>query len=127
VPCSPDSSEILSAIRAAARELGRAPTRSEFTRLSGISHFKVLALFSSLRDAVRQAGFQPNPQGLRISSSALLQDWGEVARKLRCLPSRSQYLRHGRYSAGGVHAALRILDQRPPELCPLRSRRRPRR
>jgi Homing endonuclease associated repeat len=91
---------ILAAIRAAARKLGRAPTRSEFTRLSGISHFKVLAHFPSLREAVLQAGFEPNPQGLRISSLALLDDWARDARKLRSLPSRSQYLRHGRYSAG---------------------------
>jgi Homing endonuclease associated repeat len=100
MPRSPDASEILSAIRAVAHQLGRAPTRAEFTRLSGISHFQVLARFPSLREAIRRAGFEPNPQGLRISSAALLEDWCRVARKLRCLPSRSQYLRHGRYSAG---------------------------
>jgi hypothetical protein len=97
---SPDSKEILAAIRSLAGELGRAPTRAEFTRRSGISHFKVLAHFPSLREAIRQAGLKPNPQGLRIGSQALLGDWGAVARKLCCLPSRSQYLRHGRYSAG---------------------------
>ncbi len=91
---------ILAAIRAAAHQLGRAPTRSEFRRLSGISHFKVLAHFPSLRDAIRHAGFEPNPQGLRISTVALLRDWAAVARKLGKLPSRSQYLRHGRYSGG---------------------------
>lgn len=97
---SPDAQEILSAIRSAARDLGRAPTRSEFARLSGISHFKVLARFSSLREAVLEAGLEPNPQGLRIASAALLEDWAMVARRLSKVPSRSQYLRHGRYSAG---------------------------
>jgi len=92
--------EILSAIRSVARQLRRAPTRSEFTRLSGISHFKVLAHFSSLRDAIRQAGFEPNPQGQRINTTALLKDWAAVAKKLGKFPSRSEYLRHGRYSAG---------------------------
>ncbi|HLW51208.1 MAG TPA: hypothetical protein VKW06_00055 [Candidatus Angelobacter sp.] len=91
---------ILEAIRELARQLGRAPTRAEFTRRSGISHFRVQAHFASLRDAVREAGLAPNPQGLRIASAELLRDWARVAWKLKCAPSRSQYLRHGRYSAG---------------------------
>ena len=68
--------------------------------MSGISHFRVLAHFPSLRTAIREAGLTPHPQGLRIPTAELLRDWAAVAKKLGCVPSRSQYLRHGRYSAG---------------------------
>jgi hypothetical protein len=91
---------ILEAIRGVARKLRRAPTRAEFTRATGISHFRLQAHFASLREAVRQAGLTPHPQGRRIATVELLRDWAGVARRLGGAPSRSQYLRHGRYSAG---------------------------
>ena len=91
---------ILEAIRGVARRLRRAPTRAEFTRATGISHFRVQAHFASFREAIRQAGLTPHPQGRRIATVELLRDWAEVTRRLGGIPSRSQYLRHGRYSPG---------------------------
>jgi len=45
--------EILAAIRRAAAELGRAPSRGELRRITGVSHYRVLAVFPTLREAVR--------------------------------------------------------------------------
>jgi hypothetical protein len=92
--------KILAAIRRAAAELGRAPSRGELRRITGVSHYRVLAVFPTLREAVRAAGLEPNPKGERISTDDLLADWKRVAEKLGRRPSRAEYVREGRYSAG---------------------------
>ncbi|MFL6387560.1 MAG: homing endonuclease associated repeat-containing protein [Terriglobales bacterium] len=92
--------KILAAIRRAAAELGRAPSRGELRRITGVSHYRVLAEFSTLREAVRAAGLEPNPKGEKISTEDLLADWKRVAEKLGRRPSRAEYVREGRYSAG---------------------------
>src|SRR5579859_4142068 len=92
--------EILAAIRRAATELGRAPSRGELRRITGVSHYRVLAEFPTLREAVRAAGLEPNPKGEKISTEDLLADWKRVAEKLGRRPSRAEYVREGRYSAG---------------------------
>ena len=74
--------KILAAIRRAAKELGRAPSRGELRRITGVSHYRVLALFKTLREAVRAAGLEPNPKGEKISTEDLLSDWNRVAEKL---------------------------------------------
>src|SRR5690348_13866919 len=94
--------EILAAIRRAAAELGRAPSRGELRRITGVSHYRVLAKFPTLRDAVRAAGLEPNPKGEKISTEDLLADWKRVAEKLGRRPSRAEYVREGRYSAGAL-------------------------
>src|ERR1051326_334993 len=94
--------EILAAIRRAAAELGRAPSRGELRRITGVSHYRVLAEFRTLREAVRAAGLEPNPKGEKISTEDLLADWKRVAEKLGRRPSRAEYVREGRYSAGAL-------------------------
>ena len=92
--------KILTAIRRAAAELGRAPSRGELRRITGVSHYRVLSEFPTLREAVRAAGLEPNPKGEKISTEDLLADWKRVAEKLGRRPSRAEYVREGRYSAG---------------------------
>jgi hypothetical protein len=94
--------KIVAAIRRAAEELGRAPSRGELRRITGVSHYRVLAEFRTLREAVRAAGLEPNPKGEKISSEDLLADWKRVAEKLGRRPSRAEYVREGRYSAGAL-------------------------
>ncbi|HEY2169857.1 MAG TPA: hypothetical protein VGJ30_09560 [Candidatus Angelobacter sp.] len=94
--------KIVAAIRRAAAELGRAPSRGELRRITGVSHYRVLAEFPTLREAVRAAGLEPNPKGEKISTEDLLADWKRVAEKLGRRPSRAEYVREGRYSAGAL-------------------------
>lgn len=94
--------KILAAIRRAAAELGRSPSRGELRRITGVSHYRVLAEFRTLREAVRAAGLEPNPKGEKISTEDLLSDWKRVAEKLGRRPSRAEYVREGRYSAGAL-------------------------
>ncbi len=92
--------KILAAIRQAAKELGRAPSRGELRRITGLSHYRVLAEFRTLREAVRAAGLEPNKKGEKISTGDLIKDWKRIRKKLGKRPSRSEYVREGRYSAG---------------------------
>jgi hypothetical protein len=64
----------------------------------------VLAEFKTLRDAVRAAGLKPNPKGEKISTAELIQDWKRVGKKLGRRPSRAEYVREGKYSAGAFVA-----------------------
>jgi hypothetical protein len=90
--------QIIKALRAAARRLGRTPTSSEFTQRTGISHFKVAWRFDSYRAAVCAAGLKPDQMGLRVETAVLLNDWGKVARRLGAVPSRKEYDQAGSYS-----------------------------
>ncbi|HEY2361272.1 MAG TPA: hypothetical protein VGK36_09160 [Candidatus Angelobacter sp.] len=94
--------KIVAAIRRAAAELGRAPSRGELRRITGVSHYRVLAEFQTLREAVRAAGLEPNPKGEKISTEDLLADWKRVAERLGKRPSRAEYVREGKYSAGAL-------------------------
>src|SRR6266853_4208717 len=92
--------EILAAIRQAAAELGKAPSRGELRRITGVSHYRVLAEFRTLREAVRAAGLEPSRKGEKISTGDLIKDWKRVREKLGRRPSRAEYVREGKFSAG---------------------------
>jgi len=88
---------ILDSIRAIARGLGRAPTRSEFVRLAGISEYFVSQCFPSWNAAVSSAGLHANTMNVRLEDSELLKDWGETVRANRVIPARRAYRREGKY------------------------------
>ncbi len=92
-----DKQHILNSIAAIARGLGRAPSRSEFISLAGISDYHVLQSFPSWNDAVRAAGLDPYTLNVRVEDSELLKDWGETVRKNRAIPARHVYRRRGKY------------------------------
>ena len=96
----PDQNEVLNAIRAAAKALGRPPSRSEFKSSSGMNEYQVLKHFPSWRDAVRAAGLEPNSTNISLDPGVLLKDWGEFVRRVRRIPTRDQYRREGAYSPG---------------------------
>src|SRR5258706_3166686 len=96
----PDRDEVLSAIREAARDLGRPPSRSEFKSSSGMTEYQMLKHFPSWREAVRAAGLEPHSTNVPIDPVVLLEDWGEFVRRVRRIPTRDQYRRDGTYSPG---------------------------
>lgn len=91
--------EILDAVRRAARDIGRPPSRSQFIKASGISEYQILRHFASWREAVQAAGLQPATTNIKLDDADLLQEWGELARKLGRIPTRTEYRRQGRHSA----------------------------
>jgi hypothetical protein len=96
----PDKQEVLDAIRRAAEMLGHPPSRSEFKAKSSMTEYQVLKHFPSWREAVRAAGLEPDPTNIKLDDDVLLQDWGELVRKLHQIPTRNQYRREGKYSPG---------------------------
>jgi hypothetical protein len=100
----PDKKQILNSIAAIARQLGRAPSRSEFISRSGISLHLVLQSFPSWRAAIQAAGLRPYTLNVRIEDNSLLEDWGKTARRNKAtlrnrarLP-RHVYRRQGKYN-----------------------------
>ena len=92
----PGKKQIIHAIRAAARKLGRAPIQAEFVRMSGIEARAIKRHFRWFPAAVRAAGLTTQA-GQRIESADMLKDWGEVARRMGRVPGYNDYIREGRY------------------------------
>jgi HNH endonuclease len=95
--------QLLSALRSAARQLGRTPTRIEFLRLTGIHYGRLFPHFpDGYRSAIRAAGLSLDRGGLRIDTAALLTDWARIARKKGRVPTRDEYRSEGRYAFTSV-------------------------
>lgn len=95
----PTRDEVLDAIRGAAQALGQPLSRSKFLSHSGMTEYKVLKHFQSWRAALKAAGLQSDDTNIRIDDVELLQDWGELVRKKREIPTRDQYRREGNFGA----------------------------
>src|SRR5579859_7804002 len=107
-------SEILRAIRSAAKKLKRAPTRAELLRLTGIPYTKLIPHFpGGYREAIRTAGLTPDRGGLRIATADLLSDWARLARKKRRVPTREEYEREGRYASASLETRFHRWSQIP--------------
>jgi hypothetical protein len=107
-------SEILRAIRSAARKLKRAPTRAELLRLTGIPYTRLIPHFpGGYRSAIGAAGLAPDRGGLRISTADLLADWARLARKKRRVPTREEYDREGRYASASLETRFHRWSQVP--------------
>lgn len=91
--------DVIDAIRAAAQALGRPPSRSAFLAYSGMTERQVQNHFNSWNEAVKAAGLEPNTRNARIGDAALLEDWGQVVRDLREIPTFVRYRREGNYSS----------------------------
>jgi len=91
--------QIVAALRAAARKLGRTPTANELKRLAGISINQVRGRFRAYRVALHAAGLKPDQSGLRVETAALLEDWARIVRKVGAVPVRWEYEKAGTYSS----------------------------
>src|SRR5712671_5770978 len=109
--------QIIAALKAAARKLGHAPTSVELYLLTGISRSQVAYRFHGYRAAVRAAGLEPENNGVRIETAALLHDWGNVLRKVDAVPSGREYERAGRYSRFAFYERFKGWTAIPAAFC----------
>jgi len=93
----PDKQLILDSLAAIAKGAGRAPSRSEFALLSGISEHQVAQFFPTWNEAVRAAGLRPNTLNLRLQDRELLEDWGYAVRRNHKIPTRRVYRHLGKF------------------------------
>lgn len=96
--------DLLEAIRAVAGKLGRVPTVQDMEAARGITRAEIRKHFASLRQAFRAAGLDPSLDRSHITTQAMLEDWGEVARKMGRVPSSKHYDLCGRYSKASYYA-----------------------
>jgi hypothetical protein len=107
-------SQILRALRSAARQLGHAPTRAELLRLTGIHYGRLIPHFpGGYRSAICAAGLSPAPGGLRVGTAELLADWASLARKKGRVPTREEYDREGRHASGSLETRFHRWSQVP--------------
>jgi len=92
--------EILKAIQACAKKLGRKPGLREVRRYGGVVETAIFKHFGSFGKALQEAGFEAKGTGFEVPMSKLLLDWAEVTRKLKKIPSAHEYGEIGRYSHG---------------------------
>ncbi|MBX3381664.1 MAG: hypothetical protein KF805_16335 [Phycisphaeraceae bacterium] len=90
--------EIIDAIKAAEKRLGRAPKRAEFFGRSGISKRALSGLFESWPEAVRAAGMRPHRRAKVRAAEDLIADWGRVVRMLGRRPTQIEYQKSGQFS-----------------------------
>lgn len=96
-----DKQAVLNAIRIAVAEAGgRRISRKAFLTSSGMKVSDLDRHFDNWTEALDAAGFKFEPYHQKIEEKNLLKDWGELTRKLRRIPTRKQYKRRGKYSAG---------------------------
>jgi hypothetical protein len=92
-----EKKKILHAIVSLAKELGRTPSLSEFTRRTGITGYRITQFFPRWNEAVRAGGLEPYRLYVRPDDGELLRDWGATVRKERTAPSRRAYLLEGEH------------------------------
>ena len=92
-----DKQRILKSIAFVAKQLGHTPSILEFAAHAKISRYSLFRLFPKWNKAVRAAGLKPNRLHSRPEDSELLEDWGEVVRKKRAIPSPWAYRLAGKY------------------------------
>ena len=90
--------EILKAIRACAKKLGRSPSLRELRKFAGITPAAIDKHFGRLSKALEEAGLEAVGSGFEVATSALLKDWAAVARKLGKIPTAHEYTETGKYS-----------------------------
>jgi Homing endonuclease associated repeat len=87
----PNQKQVLKSVSTIAKQLGRAPSLSEFVARGGIPKYFVFRYFPTWNDTLRAAGLRPTRFLARPDEIELLEGWGETVRKLRTVPSRRAY------------------------------------
>lgn len=96
-----DKQHVINSIVRIAKELGHAPSRSEFIARSGISSHFVLRRFRGWNDAVRAAGLDPNTSNVRVEDRAL-EDWGKQVRRNRGPHPLYAHMHDGKYDPSTI-------------------------
>lgn len=117
--------ELLVSVRAAIEAAGGRPmTMSRFFAVSGMKSNDVYDHFASWNEVLRAAGLKIEPYNRRLDDATLLADWASVVRKLRRIPTKQEYLKHGQYCGDGIQRRAGSWT-RVPEAFRAFARRRP--
>ena len=90
--------EIISALKECAATLGHAPSLPEIRTHSGLTLRAFKKHFATYTFALREAGLERGGGGTRLTMHALFQEWAQVARKLKKIPTMAEFELHGKYT-----------------------------
>jgi hypothetical protein len=90
--------EVKAAILACAEKLGHVPSISELMKDAGIDRPEIRKHFGNYTQALEECQLEAPGWAKTVSPEMRFQDWAEVARRLKRLPSIFDYERLGKYS-----------------------------
>jgi Homing endonuclease associated repeat len=90
--------EVIAAILACAKKLGRVPTVAELIRHERIDRVEVRKHFGNYTAALEACNLEVPERGRKLEMDRLFEDWAGVVRKLKKLPTVFEYEQNSRYS-----------------------------
>src|SRR4029077_20696150 len=106
--------EVIAAVKAAAEELGRAPSLDWLLKHEKVTKYSIRKHFSEFRKCLEAAGLYSHRQGYELSDKELFTDWAAVVRRLGKAPSIVDYRAHGRYTERPLLRRFRAWINLPP-------------
>lgn len=123
--------EIMAVIVGCAEKLKHVPTFEELVQMTQISHPQIKKHFGGYTRALLECNLEPKEIGrgaCKLPLEKLFTEWAGIVRKLKKLPSRSEYEMHSKYTGRPVNPAIWQLASRAAwteAVCPqVRPRRR---
>ncbi|HEY2391792.1 MAG TPA: hypothetical protein VGK22_11525 [Candidatus Angelobacter sp.] len=90
--------EIIKAIKECAKELGHAPSYPELRKRRKITRRVIARALGGYGKALKMCGLEGRGPGYRASMECLFQDWAELVRELKKVPSIGEYEGRDGYS-----------------------------
>lgn len=99
--------EVKAAIVASVAKLGHVPSRAELLKQAGVTPRHIRKHFGTYRSALEACGQERNGSGKKVLMQALFQDWSEIVRTLKKVPTLVEYEQRSRYS---VRPLMRVFS-----------------
>jgi hypothetical protein len=90
--------EVKAAILELNEKLGHVPSRTELSKLAGVSRQQIRKHFGTYSRVLRECNLSAMRGGMRVDLGLLFRDWAEIVRKLGKLPTVIDYEQLSRYS-----------------------------
>ncbi|MFL6386763.1 MAG: homing endonuclease associated repeat-containing protein [Terriglobales bacterium] len=90
--------EVKAAIVASVAKLGHVPSRAELLKQAGVTPRHIRKHFGTYRSALEACGHERSGSGKKVRMQALFQDWSEIVRTLKKVPTLVEYEQRSRYS-----------------------------
>jgi len=97
--------ELTAAIAAFAKKKGHPPSRAEVMKYAGATRRDIRKHFGTLYNALEACGLQGRGAGKKVKMEDLFHDWAGIVRKLKKVPSLTDYEQKSKYS---IRPLLRV-------------------
>lgn len=104
--------EAMAAIVKCAKKLGRAPNLVELRKHTGLSKESLARRFGSYREALEACGLERKGLG-KVGMGRLFQDWAEIVRRLKKIPTRDEYAGQSKFSVRPLNRLFPSWSQVP--------------